>query len=119
MSILSLIKKVCVQDAVYWPYESNTGYEPSYGAPQSIKCRWDGSSEVLTDKQGKQIVASAEILCPTKLEEEGLIWLGTLSSLSSEQRGDPRIIPGIAEVRKVSTTPLFKSTTKFVYQIYV
>ena len=66
MSILSLIKKVCVQDAVYWPYESNTGYEPSYGAPQSIKCRWDGSSEVLTDKQGKQIVASAEILCPTK-----------------------------------------------------
>ena len=31
MSILSLIKKVCVQDAVYWPPAGNTGYEPSYG----------------------------------------------------------------------------------------
>lgn len=119
MSVLSLIKKVCVQDAVYWPLASNTGYDPSYGTPQSIKCRWDGSSEVLSDKQGKQIVASAEILCPTKLEEEGLIWLGLLSTLSTAQRGNPRTIPGAVEIRKISTTPLFRSTTKFVYQIYV
>lgn len=119
MSILSLIKKVCVQDAVYWPPAGNTGYEPSYGTPQQVKCRWDGSSEVLTDKYGKQIVASAEILSPTKMVEEGLIYLGLLASLSSTQRADPKAIAGAYEIRKISITPLFRSSTKFVYQIYV
>lgn len=119
MSILSLVKKVCVQDAVYWPLSGNTGYAPSYGTPQEIKCRWDGSSEVFTDKHGKQIVASAEILCPVQLKEEGLIYLGLLADLSSEQRADPKVIVDAYEIRKVSITPLFRSTTKFVYQIYV
>lgn len=119
MSILSLIKKVCVQDAVYWPPAGNTGYESTYGTPQQVKCRWDGSSEVLTDKYGKQIVASAEILSPTEMLEEGLLYPGLLDNLSSTQRADPKAIAGVCEIRKISTTPLFRSSTKFVYQIYV
>lgn len=119
MSILSLVKKVCVQDAVYWPPAGNTGYEASYGTPQEVKCRWDGSSEVLTDKQGKQIVASAEILSPTEMLEEGLLYLGTLASLSTDQRADPKTITSAHEIRKISITPLFRSSTKFVYQIYI
>lgn len=119
MSIPSLIKKVCVQTAVYWSPAGNTGYDMSYGIPQEIKCRWDGSSEVFSDKQGKQIVASAEILSPSELKEEGLLYLGTLSRLSMTQRRSPKTLEGVCEIKKVSKTPLFRSTTKFVYQIYL
>lgn len=118
MGILSFIKKISVQDAVYWGPPTSDGISDTFPTPEEIKCRWDGSAKLITDKKGRQYVCSSEILSPTECKLGGLIYLGSLDSLTEDQLANPRNYSEIYEIQKVEQTPLFGSSTKFVFTTY-
>lgn len=119
MSIISFISKVCVQDAVYWAPGTPDGYGGNTWTSTQIKVRWDGVSESITNKYGKEIISSAKVMVQQALNVEGFLYLGTLASLTTPQKANPKLVNTAYPIQKLEMTPLFKSATKFVYQIYL
>ena len=124
MGILSFIKEVCVQKAVYWGSPGSDGYKRTYADAEQLEppedgVRWDETAEVMTDDQGKEFVTKAQVMCPKELDVGGLLYLGDKEDLTEEEKSDPRKVEGVREIRRVDKTPLFKSKDEFVYQIYV
>ena len=122
MSIISFIEKVCVQTAVYWgnPKPDGTG-GMTYDPPKEIKVRWEDKAQVITDNIGKEIVSRSEVLVTSDLDEEGMLFLGTLADLDYYylQREDPRKVEKAYEIKRVDKTPLFRSVDEFVYIVYL
>lgn len=136
MSILTFIKKVCVQTAVYWGLPVNDGMGGySYAQPREIKVRWDNARSVIKTKEGDEIETDAEIIIQEELSVNGRIWLGTLAELgytestpeSGSNSGSSSGSSGGAIeyntpdsvdshlILHIEKTPLFRSTDKFVY----
>ena len=120
MSIITFIDKVAVQTAVYWgnPVNDGTGGY-TYDAPVEVKCRWDDTAEQYISRTGEEATSSAKILSNSTLAEGSWVWLGELSDLSVAQKANPMIIVDAYPIKKVITTPLFKSTTEFVKEVYL
>lgn len=85
MSIISFIKKVCVQTAVYWgnPVEDGFGNK-IFDLPIEIKVRWEGKQRLVTAMNGKEIISKASFISPSELAIEGYIYLGTLLELDNK-----------------------------------
>ncbi len=125
MGIHKFIQKVCVQTAVYWPSPTPDGYGGmSYGTPVELKppnngVRWDEQAEVLSDNQGKEMISKARVLTPNDLDEQGMLFLGTLDELSTAQKADPRLVEGAFEIRRFDRVPMVMSTDVFVRTAYL
>ena len=120
MSILNFIKRVCVQTAVYWEPSGMSGYGSAvYNEPRELKIRWDDTSEKVTANNGELIVSRSRILVQEELKYKGYLWLGKLEDVSIEKRFDPRKVEEAYEIRKTNKTPLFRSTDKFVFEVYL
>jgi hypothetical protein len=133
MSIEKFIKKVCVQTAVYWgnPQDDGTGGK-TFTDPVELKpplngVRWEETTQVITNSQGREIVSKAQILVCQDLDEEGYLFLGTLEDLDSlDSSGDssggyynPIEIDGAYEIKRFDKTPMIKSKTTFVRKAYL
>lgn len=119
MSIISFISKVCVQDAVYWAPGTDNGFGEKTWTVTQIKVRWEGGSDTIINKYGKEVVSSAKVMVQQELNVDGFLYLGTLSSLTTSQKENPLLVDTAYPIQKLEITPLFKSATKFVYQIYL
>lgn len=120
MSILKFIEKVCVQTAVYWAPLDSDGYGGMiYADPREIKVRWDDVTEVIKADNGEEITSRARLLVTEKLEYKGCVWLGKLNELSIDKKNDPRMILDAYEIITTHKTPLFRSTDKFVHDVYL
>lgn len=119
MSIISFVKSVCVQDAVYWSPGADNGFGEKSWTSTQIKVRWDGVTEAITNKYGKEVICNAKVMVQQELNVEGFLYLGTLTSLSTAQKANPLLVTSAYPIQKLQTTPLFKSATKFVYEIYL
>lgn len=118
MSILAFIKKVCVQDAVYWEYIGSDGAGGSeFEAPTDIKVRWDEYSEVFSDSNGKEIVSDAQLLVPDDLKEQSRVRLGLVADLPVGESVEE--IDGVYEIKRMNRHPLFRSTTMDVFMAYL
>lgn len=120
MSIISFIDKVCVQTAVYWAPGTLTGYGDTRSwTCMEVKVRWDDETELITNHYGKEVVSNAQIMVNANLDPEGMIYLGTKASLSAQQQSNPLLVTKAFPIQKINKTPLFKSSTKFVYTVFV
>ena len=119
MSIESFIRRVCVQTAIYWGNPQNDGYGGfTYDSPVEIPCRWVDKVRVMTDNTGVQITSRAEVLLTQQVDMNGYMYLGSLDDFEFDMDiTDPRTVDGAYSIYNTTTTPLFRSTTKFVYQI--
>lgn len=118
MSILKFIEKVSVQTAVYWGSPVNDGYgNMTYSEPIEIKCRWEDTIKVLSDSNGKEFTSSTSILIPQEyqVEEQGMLFLGTLDDLPSSYTVDEYG----SEIKKISKVPLYRKINDFVITIYL
>lgn len=114
------IQSVCVQTAVYWSKGVNDGFGTrKYGTPVEIACRWAVEKEVMKTADRKELISTSGILVTQDLQEEGLVWLGTLAELTTMQKNNPLSIVGIEEIRAFEKVPMIKSTTVFVRKIYI
>ena len=119
MSILSFIKKVCVQTAVYWGNPSSDGFGKfNYAEPIEIFVRWDEKSKLITLKNGENYISKAEVLVQQDLTLGGYLYLGFLSDLESNPI-NPITVLGSYKIIGFDKTPLIKSATKFVRTAYL
>lgn len=115
--LLKFIDKVCVQTAVYWEASTPDGFGGfTYKDPVEIQCRWDGTSKLIKDDKGTEVVAHAEILVNQDLEIDSLLFLGSLDDLDSSLTHEG--VDAYPIITK-SSNPLFKSTDEFVRVVYV
>lgn len=118
--IEDFVKDVCVQTAVYWGNPTPDGYgKMTYDAPVEIACRWDNVSKLITAANGDQIVCSAIILVTQDVDNQGMLYLGTLDDLDSAQEADPSTVEGAYEIKRFDKTPMIFETDEFVRKAYL
>jgi len=129
MSILSFIKKICVQRVVYWgnPQPNGSGGF-TFSTPVTFEstdefggCRWEDAARVqTTSKNGKEFHNKAVVTVAQKLDLEGWLHLGSLDDFESGVDTDNPIgLPDTYQIIAIDTSPLFRSQDKFVYTIYL
>lgn len=117
---LKFIEKVCVQTAVYWGNPQPDGYGGNtFQTGIEIPVRWEDKTEKKINKYGEETVCKAVVMTPEDKEDGGYLYLGTLASLSAAQKADPKLVETAYPIQTIERTPLFKSSSKFVYQIYL
>lgn len=111
-----------MQTAVYWGSPVNDGYgnytfaaAVELAPPNGI--RWEETTEVVTDNNGKEIISKAKILIVQDVEEQGYLYLGSLDDLDSDPV--PAEVEGAYEIIRVDKTPLYRATDKFVRTVYL
>lgn len=120
MSIDSFIRRTCKQTAVYWGNPVNDGDDISYDAPVEIKCRWQDRKQVMMDDNGEKMISRALVFTTQELDYNGLLYLGTLSSLDSTQEADPSTIEtGACIIKRFEKIPALSSTTVFLYRAFL
>lgn len=120
MGITKFISKVCVQTAVYWENPENDGFgQQIFAVGREIKVRWDDKIVVITDKQGKEITCQAEIMVQEDIDENGYLFLGVLSDLTSDEKANPEAVKKAYPVKSFTKISMIKSTTEFVRKVYL
>lgn len=120
MGIIKFIESVCVQTAVYWPAPTPDGFGGmTYDNPYEVSVRWTDKTEVISDGKGNEIISKAEILTPSVLQEQGVLWLGHIDDLDSADMDDPRNLNKSYEIKRMDSTPLFRSVNEFVNTVYL
>lgn len=128
--ILRFVKSVCVQTAVYWaaPIKSGYGAQSIFSNPVEIKVRWDDAETIVelmpshsggNQQASRQIVSRARVMVQQDLEENGFLFLGSIVDLDSGAESNPLIQKGAFQILRFIKTPLFRSSTEFVREVYL
>ena len=114
MSIAGVIARNCPQTAVYWgtPVNDGTGGK-TFADPVEISCRWEETIQVMLDAKGVETTSRAAVYLTQDVDEEGMIFLGTLDDLDSDEEDDPMTATGVHTIKRFSKTPSLGSTTDF------
>lgn len=120
MGLVQFVKSVCVQSAIYWAPIGYDGYgSATYADPVEIKCRWDNVETVKDNTKMVQNEWIAEILITAPVEVEGYLMLGELPDYPDIMSANPLEYQKAYPIMSMSTTPLVKSKTQFIYVAYV
>jgi hypothetical protein len=94
------LKRISRHVAVYWSRSTvRSDGSFSYNAPVEIKCFWSPNTKLTTvEKEGKVISIMATVHVTQDLSEQAILYLGTLSSLTTLQQSDPRKVSGAYEI---------------------
>ena len=83
------------QAATYFPPAGQSGFgDPLFGAPVSVKVRWQDKADLFRDAQGREVVSSAVVYVSQDVEVSGRIGLGTLTDPANAK-----------EIRQRGTSP--------------
>lgn len=118
--IPKFLKKICVQDCVYWGDPVYDGFgNRTFSTIKEMKCRWEETSEVIINRFGKEVMARSRILVTEDIMEEGYMYLGKLSDLDSNQINKPMEVPRAFIIQKYTKMPIIKSNKIFVITVYL
>lgn len=120
--IEKLSAKFAVQDAVYWGAPVNDGRgKKTFAEPIDIKVRWDEYGQVVTDKNGKEILVEVECLVLQDLAYEGQMCLSTVAELevTYSDISNPYDIPNVYEIVSVIKVPMVFKTDDFVRTVFL
>lgn len=102
------------QKAVYWSTPTNDGFGGfAWADPVQINCRWNGSTEVITNSKGREIVSRAKVQVSQDLEEEGRLFLGRLDGLSAAEKADPTALSDSFVIQRFDKAPTVKGNKFF------
>jgi hypothetical protein len=110
-SINSLVKET----VVYWEPIGYDGFgKRTFRSPVEIKCIWQDSSTLFTDSKGAEIQSKAICYPLIDLIEEGFLYHGKITDISSiTGYPDPMYISKALEIKR------FDKTKSLVENIYV
>ena len=118
--IEKFLRKLSVQTAVYWGTPVNDGYGGyTYAAPVEIAVRWEGSTKVITTSKGMEYVSRAEVIVNQDVDEEGYLYLGTLSDLTEAQKADPKLVNGAWKIIRFDKIPMIFKTDEFIRRVFL
>ena len=114
MTIEKYIKRIARHTAVYWasPTAAQDGSN-TYGAPAEIKCFWKEQYDLFKDKDGREVAIKAKVYVFDDLDEQGMLFLGTLADLTTAQKNDPRKVSRAYEISSFVKTPSLYSKGQF------
>jgi hypothetical protein len=119
-NIEDVISKFCVQTAVYWGNPTNDGYGSfTFDDPVEISCRWEQKYEVVQKHDGVQLVSVGNVLLTQDVDEEGFLYLGSLSDIDPEVEDNPMKVDGAYQIKMLHKTPMVKRTDDFVRIAYL
>lgn len=99
--------------ATYWPPAGNDGFGGrEFGAPRSIKVRWQDDATLFRDAQGNEVTSSAVVYPPEPLEVHGFLFLGESDAT------DPTTVDGAKEIRQKSRSPNMGGTLQ-INKVYL
>ncbi len=106
MSFEAFMKRAVRQTAVYWssPTASEDGSN-TFVTPTEIQCLWREKIEMITDKEGREVVSRATVYVLEDMDEQGMLYLGTLADLSTAEKADPRKVTNAYEIKLFVKTP--------------
>ena len=129
MGIEALIAGRCTQVCVYWgsPNEMGDG-EKVFASPIELLCRWESITQAVSDAKGNSINSRALVFLTQDVEEEGMLFLGTLEDLeilyddsSGDSSGvwyDPMNIDKAYIIKRFQKTPNLEGT-EFLRKAYL
>jgi len=115
MGIEATLKRLAKQTAVYWssPTAGADGSN-SFSTGVEIKCIWLDTKEKVIDNNGKEVVGSGAVYVLQDLDEEGMLFLGSLSDLTAAEKLDPKLVSMASEIRIFKKTPSLHLSGKFI-----
>jgi len=114
---ISTVKRYLKQDAVYWGVSDFDGNgKPIYEQAIEIKCRWEDKGEQYVDKTGHDHVSNSVVIVDRDLVEQGVLWLGKLQDVESQQA--PLENEGAYEIKKRDKIP-DRATKKFFRRVFL
>lgn len=119
MSIMDFIASACTQTAVYWgnPQRKGTGGW-TYDAPVEISCRWDDKIQLVKNEiANTEFLSRGEVIVLQDVDEEGVIFLGSLTDLVEGADTNPYKQTGAYMIKQFLKTPRLYSTTEFFRKI--
>lgn len=103
--------KFLKQTCCYFGNPTPDGYGSySFSQPIEIPCRWTDSIQVVSDGKGNDIVCKSVVMVDRDITELGMMWLGLLANLTTEQKAAPVSIPGAYTVKRFDKIPLIKGS---------
>jgi len=112
-----MIKRQCKQVCVYWGSPTEDGFGgKTFADPVEIYCRWEDMHQIVTDAKGAEITSRALVFVLQDVDEEGMLFLGTLETLYDDYATDssagginsPETIEGAYVIKRFQKTPDLK-----------
>jgi hypothetical protein len=132
MSIGTFINGACTQRAVYWGSPVDDGYGGrTYADPVEIACRWEDVVQISGTITAVQLVGFTEVsravvFVTQDVDENGIIYNGTLESLSAYMGSDGELVPAdvpdtanIHIIKRFYKVPALGSTTEFLRKAFL
>lgn len=120
MGIEQRIKTLCTQTCVYWaPTGFNAYTDPIFAAPVEVKCRWEEKQILFEDDKGNQLQAKAVAHVVSDVKNEGFLYLGTLTSLTTQQRSNPKNISSAYPIKRFDKSPSLTNPSEYVRKAYL
>lgn len=141
-----MITRTCKQKAVYWGSPTEDGFGgKTFADPVEIACRWEDMQQIVTDAKGNEITSRALVFVLQDVDEEGMLYLGTLAALdiildelltadnvditadnetitadaSIAPLPNPMTIEGAYIIKRFQKTPALRNTTEFLRKAYL
>jgi hypothetical protein len=114
MSIEQAIVNNCTDTCVYWGAATEDGYGGKvFLDPQELACRWENINQVVVDNKGAEITSRALVFVTQDVQEEGMLYHGTLEALydsnatdsSAGEVNNPMTINGAYIIKRFQKTP--------------
>jgi len=130
MGMQNMMIRNAPETAVYWgsPTENGEGGK-TFAAPVELKppngVRWEETIQVTSDNKGNEVTSRAVIYLNQDVDEEGMIYLGTLDSLydiadsSAGAVDNPKAFANTWIIKRFVKTPALHSTTVFLRKAYL
>jgi len=78
--------------------------------------------EVITgmkgDEPGIEVISTAQVLVKQDVDENGVLYLGELTDLTSGQRSNPKLIDTAFKIKRFEKIPTIKSG-RFLRKVYL
>jgi hypothetical protein len=121
-SIEQFMISTCTQTAVYWGNPVNNGFSKNtYDAPIEIACRWEGKTQLLKtyDAKGNIIEYIGVVYVLQDLDEDGCLFLGSLTDLTPEAYAEPEVMEQAFAIKQFEKLPGLRSTSQFLRKAYL
>jgi hypothetical protein len=119
MGIIDVISSKYTQVAVYWgnPISDGEGGH-SFDSPIELSVRWEEMSQIVADSKGNELTSRATVYVNQDLDEEGMLFFGTLNDLDSDEVR-PKSLSKAYYIRRFERSPILGSTNQFLRKAYL
>lgn len=116
---MRLIKKMCKQDAIYWPPDvvSDDYGQRTSVAPIDLKVRWEDTIQQMVDEKGTAFQSKAEVYVLQDVKLSGIMCQGKTTDAGIDLRV-PMNNDGAYEIKKIDKIPTL-SAKQFVRIVYL